>query len=125
MNHYILNENDEPIPEEDLMKWGTQMEKANRRVARSTVGRSTISTIFLGSDHNWTNEGPPILWETMVFGGDLDGECERCSGSRKDAEAMHRRMVERARGAWRNICGRLRRFFSRKHDFSLHNYTFR
>jgi hypothetical protein len=28
-------------------------------------------------DHNWRGEGPPILFETMVFGGPLSGECRR------------------------------------------------
>lgn len=29
-----------------------------------------LSTIFLGIDHNYTDDGPPILWETMMFGVD-------------------------------------------------------
>jgi len=31
----------------------------------------SISTIFLGVDHAWFG-GPPVLWETMVFGGKDD-----------------------------------------------------
>jgi hypothetical protein len=40
---------------------------------------------------------PVVLWETMVFGGKLDQEQDRCSGSREQAEAMHARMVERVK----------------------------
>lgn len=29
----------------------------------------TVSTVFLGIDHNYGPEGPPILFETMIFGG--------------------------------------------------------
>jgi hypothetical protein len=38
-----------------------------------------VSTVFLGSDHGW-GDGPPVLWETMIFGGDRNEDCERyCS----------------------------------------------
>ena len=40
-------------------------------------------------------DGPPVVWETMVFGGALDGEQDRCSGNRQDAMAMHNLMKER------------------------------
>ena len=44
-------------------------------------------------------KGPPVLWETMVFGGKLDQEQARCSGNREQAEAMHNEMVERVKKA--------------------------
>ncbi len=28
-----------------------------------------VSTIFLGTDHNWGYATVPVLWETLVFGG--------------------------------------------------------
>lgn len=28
----------------------------------------TVSTVWLGVDHNWARQGPPIVFETMVFG---------------------------------------------------------
>jgi hypothetical protein len=52
--------------------------------------------VFLGLDHNW-GKGPPILWETMCFGGEMDDEMARCSGSREQAEAMHERMVSKVK----------------------------
>ena len=27
----------------------------------------TVSTVHLLIDHNWSGEGPPVLWETMCF----------------------------------------------------------
>jgi hypothetical protein len=36
-----------------------------------------VSTVFLGLDHDLSGNGPPILWETMVFGGPLDGHTDR------------------------------------------------
>lgn len=46
------------------------------RVAHSTVMTrdgcaASVSTVFLFHNMNWWN-GPPILWETMVFGEVLD-----------------------------------------------------
>lgn len=39
----------------------------DRIVDRTKVGRRTVSTVFLGVDHNFSREGPPLLFETMVF----------------------------------------------------------
>ena len=30
-----------------------------------------VSTVFLGLDHSWSG-GKPVLWETMIFGGEHD-----------------------------------------------------
>ena len=94
-DQYILDENDNPILEPDLMKWANSVGKQNRFVAEDTIGDANISTMFLGLDHNYSQSGPPILWETMVFGGKYDQDCDRCSGTRADALEMHNRMVEK------------------------------
>jgi hypothetical protein len=36
-----------------------------------------ISTVFLGLDQNFLTSGPPILFETMVFGGPYNGLTRR------------------------------------------------
>jgi hypothetical protein len=48
------------------------------RVADDTLGAVRVSTVFLGLDHRW-GDGPPLLFETMVFGGPLNGNQERYS----------------------------------------------
>lgn len=68
----------------------------DRHVGNETIGPARISTVFLGIDYSW-GKGPPVLWETMVFGGKLDREMNRCSGSWEQAEAMHADMVERVK----------------------------
>ena len=35
----------------------------------TSVGQARISTVFLCIDHNLTGKGPPVLFETMIFGG--------------------------------------------------------
>jgi len=97
--NYILDERGTPVAEPDLLKWAAWCGNANRRVARERIGDCVVSTVFLGIDHNWAPSGPPILWETMTFRvpDDMEIECDRCSGSREQAEAMHAEMVERVR----------------------------
>ena len=65
-----------------------------RRVAREEVGDVEVSTVFLSHDHNWTGEGDPILFETMVFGGEWDGMCDRYH-TYDQALAGHRSIVEK------------------------------
>lgn len=40
------------------------------RVGSTDVGPYWVSTVWLGLDHNWTMEGPPVIFETMVFSKD-------------------------------------------------------
>jgi hypothetical protein len=39
-----------------------------KRVAEDRIGEAWISTVFLTVDHQF-GDGPPILFETMIFGG--------------------------------------------------------
>lgn len=61
----------------------------------------SVSTVFLGLDHSW-GDGPPVVFETMIFGGPLDDDQWRyCTLA--DAKAGHRRAV---RLAWlARFCG--------------------
>ena len=76
--HWILDANHNPVPVDDVIQWGMWFEKhENRRVGDDTVERPDsdpvrVSTVFLGIDHNFGDSGPPLLFESMVFGGPLD-----------------------------------------------------
>lgn len=65
--HGYLLDGHKPIPIYDLLTWARSYEHMNRRVKRTHVRGYDISTIFLGLDHNHWG-GPPILFETLVFG---------------------------------------------------------
>lgn len=83
---YIL-EGRTPVPA-DLMTWARWYETADRTVAKSAVGPYRVSTVFLGLNHAF-GDGPPLIFETMVFGPDSDDVwCERCS-TWDQAEAQH------------------------------------
>lgn len=92
---YMLNDQGEPIVAPDLITWAVWFECANRVVDRTYMGNAEVSTVFLGLDHNFSGEGEPILWETMIFDGELNECQERCAGTKADAQAMHDRVVRR------------------------------
>lgn len=78
---YCEDEIGQVVRIDDLLIWAEWMETHGdrRRVALSELGeRGTVSTVFLGLDHQF-GEGPPILYETLVFGGPWDGVMYRYS----------------------------------------------
>lgn len=72
---YILNEDGNPVLEPDILKHSLWMHR-NREVKQTTINDILVSTVFLGIDHSFCGNGP-ILFETMVFGGEHDGYQER------------------------------------------------
>lgn len=82
MKKYIL-EGKEPVEATNLLAWADWFETADTIVKRTTLGRKvlepyalppvTVSTVFLGLDRRFVGGGPPLLFETMVFGGERDG----------------------------------------------------
>lgn len=99
--YYILNENREAVCV-TYSEW-TEWMRRNKYEAKLAPGTPCrvgwtgtdalhVSTVFLG--HNYAyGDGPPILFETMVFGGEMDQEQERYS-TWAEAEAGHRRWCE-------------------------------
>lgn len=59
-----------------------------RRVAISTIGEWNLSTVFEGLNHNW-GDGPPLLWESLVFGPPPFGGWRQRYSTRAQAEAGH------------------------------------
>lgn len=81
-----------------LMEWVEWYENPeNRRIAQIKIKAKgiRISTVFLGLDHSFDG-GPPLLFETMIFGGEHDGYCERYV-TYEEAEIGHQKAVK--------ICG--------------------
>lgn len=79
--------------EKALLEWATWMEKADRHVAKTKINKQVeVSTIFLALNHGF---GEKDLWfETMVFGGVMDGHQDRYE-TWDEAMAGHLEMVER------------------------------
>lgn len=52
----------------DSMAWGRLVEDRDySTVAQHWVRGWKVSTVWLGLDHNFTSEGPPVIFETMIF----------------------------------------------------------
>lgn len=93
--YYILDSAGEPIAT-DVETWACWFETANRRVAETRIKGVRISTVFLGLDHQFRLSGRPILWESLIFGGPLDGEMVRYE-TLTDAIRGHERLVKLVR----------------------------
>jgi hypothetical protein len=89
MAWYILDENNKPI-RSTIVDCGEWLEENPERkaVKQENVNDDIhVSTVFLGLDHAW-NSGIPVLWETMIFGGEHDQYQERYT-SYEDALEGH------------------------------------
>ena len=93
MRRYILKGHT-PIECPDLLTWARQLDEITRIVNKTVLKHGTVSTVFLGLDHSLSDDGPPLLFETMVFRGPLDQTCERYA-TWEDAEQGHGAMVRR------------------------------
>ena len=96
MNGRYVLEGRTPKPVEDLLEWARAFETVDRCVAKQFVGNARISTVFLGLDHNF-GEGPPVLFETMIFNGPHDGYQDRYS-TWEEAEVGHSKAVALVEG---------------------------
>ena len=52
-----------------LEEWAEWFESTERHLASTWIGRYWVSTVFLGIDHRFFGEGPPIVFESMIFKG--------------------------------------------------------
>lgn len=97
--YYILDERGEPRPEPDLQVFSNWFASDERRIVRHQEwtrpdgSEVTVSTVFLGIDHNFGMSGrAPVLWETMVF-VEGEGHDQYRYTSREDAIRGHNRVV--------------------------------
>jgi hypothetical protein len=80
----------ETIDRESFYKMFEDIE--SRRIAKTDFGQTdhgqiAVSTVFLGFAHDYL-DGKPLLYETMVFGGELDGQMRRYA-TKEEALAGH------------------------------------
>ena len=70
-SHYLLDEDHEPYPVEDVLAWARGMESCRRVELTELPNGYMVSTVFLGIDHNFGfGQGDaPLLFETMAFEG--------------------------------------------------------
>ena len=100
--HWILGEDGEP-QRVGLLTWAHWFEAHPEActVLRDAVTRGIdVSTVFLGFNAAFTG-GPPVLWETMIFGGPFDQFQRRYTSkiAALEGHAAAVRLVEQYRSA--------------------------
>lgn len=91
--HFILK--GKKVQPASLMEWARYFETADRHVGLTKCFFGEISTVFLGLNHN-CGTGPPLIFETMVFGGPLDEDMDRYA-TYGEAEKGHIKWVRKVR----------------------------
>ncbi len=69
----FYNRQGEPITKGEWVKTMQQSFIETRRVAYDKQDGVEVSTVFLAVNHNY-GDGPPLLFETMIFGGEHSDE---------------------------------------------------
>lgn len=88
----------------ELLEWAEMFERRSLedpswwRVGHDRIGDVEISTVWCGIDMGFLRYGdpPPLIFESMVFGGGLDDE-QRRYATWADAEVGHAELVELVR----------------------------
>lgn len=98
-NNYILDDQGVPVKEPNLTKWAKWFEDDEvRRVAATDLDDDIrVSTVFLGIDHRFGGTGDPILYETMIFGGEHNDYQTRCC-TKGEALKQHEEAVALVKG---------------------------
>lgn len=99
MTLWVLDAAGNAVPA-DFETWARWFQVTDRKLAEDRVdgGRVRVSTVFLGIDHQMMPGGPPVLWETMIFGGPHDDYQERYA-TREAAGEGHARALALALAA--------------------------
>jgi len=85
---YKLDAQNRAVVVEDLLEWGKWFQENDRVLAQDNVPPFRVSTVFLGLDHGW-DDGPPLLWETMIFNDPIEGEHQQRYSYWEDAVDGH------------------------------------
>lgn len=95
-NKYRRDGTPYPDGDEGLFEWAKDIESREKQIVRQETlpNGYFVSTVWLGLNHQWS-EGPPLIFETMVFlpNSHSDDYCERYS-TEDEALAGHVRAVE-------------------------------
>jgi hypothetical protein len=92
MRHYILK-GKEPVQVYDLLEWAKWSGHADTTVKRTVLPDGVIiSTVFTGTDTNVSNAFPPMVFETIIEGGEHDMYQKRYS-TWEEAEKGHEEAI--------------------------------
>lgn len=80
-------------PEGDagLLEWAADLEKGCKVARSRTIYGEKLSTVWLGLDHNFGGEGPPLIFETMLFMKSNKNDLQWRYSTEEEAKEGHRR----------------------------------
>jgi len=76
---------------EAYARWDMSTPFERKIVGKDQVGEVEVSTVFLGLNHQFF-DGPPLVFETMVFGG-LRGDYQKRYSTWVEAERGHAQVL--------------------------------
>lgn len=86
--YYVLDGKTAKVATRDEWAQWLKDSRDKKRIASTEYGDDIrVSTVFLGLNHAW-GDGPPMIFETMIFGGEHSDDQVRCS-TYEEAEAQH------------------------------------
>jgi hypothetical protein len=91
---YVLDGH-KPVLERDLLRWAEWMGTADRRVKLTEHELFVVTTVFLGLDHRFYGNGPPLVFETIALVNRSRRSAAGGYASWEDAELGHEAMVLR------------------------------
>ena len=93
--YFVLDEQGDPLPVASYEEWARWCERSDRGVARTVIAPEVVVlTVFTGLNEAEVAPGEqPLLFDTCVLGGPLDGETVHHS-NRVGALAEHEWLVE-------------------------------
>lgn len=96
--HLFILVDKDPIGVNTVEEWAAFNESKVNRVVEQTYlqgRRILVSTVFLGVNHRFFGDGPPLLFETMVFNGTIAEQRRYCTWD--EAERGHWEIVQQVR----------------------------
>ena len=93
-NRYFHLEGHVAVPSKSIAEhllWEIGATHEQRIVAKDHIEGVEVSTVFLSQNHNF-REGPPLVFETMVFGEGVD-DYQRRYSTWEEAEQGHKETV--------------------------------
>lgn len=99
---YILDAHKNPILVSSPAEWGRWFwneDHKNRKIVKESQictrsGWATLSTVFLGIDHNLEDDGPPLLFTTFAT-YEYGEECYGFYSTWNDAAEGHKRAIKK------------------------------
>lgn len=102
---------------DDVLDWAKDFEPGKQKnlasylkyriVKQDLVNPFFVSTVWLGLDHQYNPEMPPLIYESMVFGNQRKEMEQRRYTTREQAEAGHKELVKKytfPRVLWTLLC---------------------